>query len=178
MQKVSSDLVAELRSRRQTLDQIRASSAGILTSPSEDVEAELTSDDNAAASTAVQVKRLLNRLATDGKDLEYSVRNLQNTVRSIGDAANKIDLWLAEFPSDGDDDEDAQECSVVKGKVEALTERLQATGLQPEAVSAVETICEEDESRNGTDSIEPNKAGQGQLSTFSFGSWFGTLWKP
>jgi hypothetical protein len=176
MQQVSSDLVAELRARRQTLDQIKASSAALLTSPSEDVEAELASDDNTTtSSTAIQVKRLLNRLTTDGKDLEYSVRNLQNTVRSIGDAANKIDLWLAEFPSDGDDDGGGQEeCSVVKGRVEALTERLQVTGLQPEAVSMVETLYEEEE-MNGI--VESNKA-RGSASRFNLSSWFTSLWKP
>lgn len=174
MQQVSSDLVTELRARRQTLDQIKASSAAILTSPSEDVEAELASDDNlTTSSTAIQVKRLLNRLTTDGKDLEYSVRNLQNTVRSIGDAANKIDLWLAEFPSDGDDDEVGQECSVVKGRVEALTERLQVTGLQPEAVSMVETLYEEDT----VDGLVESKA-RAPSSRFNLSSWFGSLWKP
>jgi hypothetical protein len=177
MQQVSSDLVAELRARRQTLDQIKASSAALLTSPSEDVEAELASDDNTTtSSTAIQVKRLLNRLTTDGKDLEYSVRNLQNTVRSIGDAANKIDLWLAEFPSDGDDDDGGgqEECSVVKGRVEALTERLQVTGLQPEAVTMVETLYEEEE-LDGI--VESNKA-RASSSPFNLSSWFTSLWKP
>ena len=177
MQRVSSNLVDELRGRRQTLDQIRASSAAILSSPSEDVEAELTTEDHTATpNTAIQVKRLLNRLTTDGKDLEYSVRNLQNTVRSIGDAANKIDLWLTEFPSDADGDVGPEECSVVKGRVEALTERLQVTGLQPEAVTAVEALYQEDE-LSGRPAVEIGKASSGQLSKFSFGSWFGTLWK-
>jgi hypothetical protein len=178
MQRVSGDLVEELLRRRQTLDQTRAASAAILNSSSDDVEAELATDDHTTApSTAIQVQRLLNRLATDGKDLEYSVRNLQNTVRSIGDAANKIDLWLTEFPSDGDDDANGQECSVVKGRVEALTERLQVTGLQPEAVTAVETLYKEDEERNGNNNGDASKAGSGELSTFSFGSWLGRLWK-
>lgn len=178
MQRVSSNLVDELRGRRQTLDQIRASSAAILTSSSEDVEAELATEDHTATpSTAIQVQRLLNRLTTDGKDLEYSVRNLQNTVRSIGDVANKIDLWLTEFPSGGDDDAGFQECSAVKGRVEALTGRLQVTGLQPEAVTAVETLYKEGELRSGNVTVETSKAGSGQVSTFSLGSWFGTLWK-
>lgn len=126
MQRISTDLVEDLRARRQALDRIKAS-AGAIISPPSDEDAELTTDP--APSAAVQAKRLLNKITADGRDLEYSVRNLQNTVRSIGDAGNKIDAWMAEFPSDGKDDS-RSEGMYEEGKAQALVRQLQGTGVE------------------------------------------------
>lgn len=104
MQRVSSNFVIDLQSRRQALEQIKASAAAITSPAEDDIDNQATDTHSPTHSTTYQAKRLLNRITADGRDLEYSVRNLQNTVRSIGDAANKIDMWMQEFPDDGQDD--------------------------------------------------------------------------
>ena len=68
---------------------------------------------------AGHAQKLLNKMATDGNDLEYSVRNLQNTVRSIGDAASKIDLWMTEFPSEIDEGNDGTDGAAVNAPTKA-----------------------------------------------------------
>ncbi|KAJ9092264.1 hypothetical protein QFC21_006906 [Naganishia friedmannii] len=103
MQRVSRELVDEFRSRRQLLDQLQSSAATLVSPTPQEVDEDVAKDElSVPQSTSGHAQKLLNKLATDGNDLEYSVRNLQNTVRSIGDAASKIDLWMTEFPPEID----------------------------------------------------------------------------
>lgn len=166
MQRVSGDIVGSLKERRQTLEQIKASAAAI-TSPSEDdVDDQAADPESPTQSTAVQAKRILNKITADGRDLEYSVRNLQNTVRSIGDAANKIDMWMQEFPSDGL--EDSQPESILgRCKAQALVKQLQGDGppiTLPSNGDFTELLC-------GDDSKQPTSVVSGLRS------WFSSPWK-
>lgn len=163
MQRVSSDFVADLKARRQTLEQIKASAAAITVVSDDDMDDQADAE-SPTHSTTYQAQRLLTRITADGRDLEYSVRNLQNTVRSIGDAANKIDMWMQEFPDDGQDD--AAGSTLDSCKAQALVKQLgdgQALTLPPNG-DFTELLC-------GEGAKEP-------ASTLSgLRSWLSSLWR-
>ncbi|KAJ9110607.1 hypothetical protein QFC22_006706 [Naganishia vaughanmartiniae] len=99
MQRVGREFVDDLRSRKELLNQLQSSAATLVSPTPQEVDEDAVADElSVPQSTSGHAQKLLNKLATDGNDLKYSVRNLQNTVRSIGDAASKIDLWMTEFP--------------------------------------------------------------------------------
>jgi hypothetical protein len=166
MQRVSGDIVGSLVERRRALEQIKASAAAIMSPSNDDVDDQTADPESPTHSTTVQAKRILNKITADGRDLEYSIRNLQNTVRSIGDAANKIDMWMQEFPSDGLDD--SQPVSILgRCKAQALVKQLQGDGppiTLPPNGDFTELLC-------GDDAKQPASAVTGLRS------WLASLWK-
>jgi len=175
MQKVSRELVDEYRARKQLLEQLQSSAATLISPTPQEVEEEVATDElSVPQSTSGHAQKLLNKMATDGNDLEYSVRNLQNTVRSIGDAASKIDLWMTEFPSEIDEGNDGTDGAAVNAPTKA-----EWTGSVLDNVPG-DFICSASEKTSSDDDSTPpieNPASTSNEVTAGLFPWLRSLWQ-